>query len=140
HLMSIPTKKKIYIAGCGGMLGEAFYRVFRDEFILKCTDIDVNEPWIGPLDFRDSGSYKNDVTTFTPDYLFQLGSLTDLECCGANIDDTYFASSFGVENTVHIANTLGIPLLYISIAGIFEGGQVFFDYWDQPNPLGHYAR
>ena len=26
-------KKKIYIAGCGGMLGEAFYIQFKDELI-----------------------------------------------------------------------------------------------------------
>ena len=36
-------KKKIYIAGCGGMLGEGFYKIFKDEFELKCTDKDVNE-------------------------------------------------------------------------------------------------
>lgn len=138
--MSIPTKKKIYIAGCGGMLGEAFYRVFRDEFILKCTDIDVNEPWIGPLDFRDFGAYKSDVTSFSPDYLFHLGAHTDLEFCEANIDDTYLTNTLAVENAVHIANTLDIPLLYISTAGIFDGGQEFYDDWDQPNPLGHYAR
>ena len=35
--------KKIYIAGCGGMLGEAFYKQFKDNYILKCTDKDVNE-------------------------------------------------------------------------------------------------
>ena len=45
--------KKIYIAGCGGMLGEAFYRQFKDDYELKCTDIDVNEKWLSYLDFRD---------------------------------------------------------------------------------------
>ena len=52
-------KNKIYIAGCGGMLGEAFYQNFKDEFILKCTDIDVNEDWLSKLDFRDYELYKN---------------------------------------------------------------------------------
>ena len=46
-------KEKIYIAGCGGMLGEAFYTQFKDEFELKCTDKDVNEEWLSFLDFRD---------------------------------------------------------------------------------------
>ena len=36
-------KKKIYIAGCGGMLGEAFNANFKNEYILKCTDKDINE-------------------------------------------------------------------------------------------------
>ena len=37
------NKDKIYIAGCGGMLGEAFYKVFEKNYHLKCTDISVNE-------------------------------------------------------------------------------------------------
>jgi dTDP-4-dehydrorhamnose reductase len=41
---------------------------------------------------------------------------------------------------VHIANELDIPLLYISTAGIFDGLQDTYDDWDDPNPLGHYAR
>jgi len=35
------------MAGCGGMLGEAFYKKnFIQEYNLKCTDIDVNEEWL----------------------------------------------------------------------------------------------
>ena len=46
--------KKIYIAGAGGMLGEAFHEVFSQTNTLKCTDIDVNENWIEYLDFRNT--------------------------------------------------------------------------------------
>jgi dTDP-4-dehydrorhamnose reductase len=53
--------KKIYIAGCGGMLGEAFYCVFGKEYELKCTDIDINEKWLSYLDFRDYPAYLKDV-------------------------------------------------------------------------------
>ena len=56
-------KNKIYIAGCGGMLGEAFYKKFNNNFDLKCTDIDLNEDWLTYLDFREEQSYKKDVTT-----------------------------------------------------------------------------
>ena len=55
------VKKKIYIAGCGGMLGEAFYKNFSQDYKLKCTDIDVNDSWLSYLDFRDYKYYKNDV-------------------------------------------------------------------------------
>ena len=54
-------KKKIYIAGCGGMLGEAFYIQFKNEYLIKCTDIDVNEGWLSFLDFRDRNAYIKDV-------------------------------------------------------------------------------
>jgi dTDP-4-dehydrorhamnose reductase len=133
-------RKKIYIAGGGGMLGEGFYQVFKDEFDLKITDIDVNESWISFLDFRDFAAYKKDVEEFNPDYLFHLGAFTSLEYCDLNPDDTYNTNTLSVENAVHISNKLDIPLLYISTAGIFDGEQDTFDDWDTPNPLGHYAR
>jgi len=133
-------KKKVYIAGCGGMLGEAFYTQFKEEFELKCSDKDVNENWLSLLDFRDFNAYKKDVMEFQPDYLFHLGAYTDLEFCEGNIDDSYATNTLAVENAVYIANSLNIPLLYISTAGIFDGKKELYDDWDQPNPLGVYAR
>lgn len=122
------------------MLGEAFYTQFRDDYILKCTDKDVNENWISFLDFRDFEAYRNDVANFKPDYLFHLGAYTDLEFCELNADETYNTNTLAVENAVYIANELDIPLLYVSTAGIFDGAKEFYDDWDQPNPLGVYAR
>ena len=110
--------KRIYIAGCGGMLGDAFYRVFGDAHELKCTDIDVNAPWLSSLDFRDFDSYRRDVVAFEPDYLFHLGAHTNLEYCEQHPDDAYGTNTLSVEHAVHIVNELRIPLLYISTAGI----------------------
>ena len=132
--------KKIYIAGSGGMLGEGFYQIFKDEYELKCTDKDVNEEWLSFLDFRDFDAYKKDVEEFKPDYLFHLGAYTDLEFCEENSDDTYMTNTLSVENAVRISNELDIPLLYISTAGIFDGEKEYYDDWDLPNPLGVYAR
>lgn len=133
-------KKKIYIAGCGGMLGEAFYTQFKNDYEMKCTDKDVNAEWLSFLDFRDFEAYKKDVMDFKPDYLFHLGAYTDLEFCEQNADDTYMTNTLSVENAVYIANELDIPLLYISTAGIFDGKKELYDDWDIPNPLGVYAR
>src|ERR1035437_4874062 len=106
-------KKRIYIAGCGGMLGEAFYTQFKDEYEIKCTDKDVNADWLSFLDFREFDKYKKDVEDFNPDYLFHLGAYTDLEFCELNVDDTYLTNTISAENAVYIANSLKIPLLYI---------------------------
>lgn len=133
-------RKKIYIAGAGGMLGEAFYEIFGPEYDLKCTDIDVNESWLSYLDFTDRDKYIQDVEAYKPDYLFHLGAFTDLEFCEENQDDTYITNTLSVENAVFISNKLNIPILYISTAGIFDGKKDTYDDWDLPNPLGHYAR
>lgn len=122
------------------MLGEAFYTQFKGDFDLKCTDKDVNEDWLSFLDFRDAEAYEKDVKEFNPDYLFHIGAYTDLEFCEKNADDTYNTNTLAVENAVRIANSLNIPLLYISTAGIFDGKKELYDDWDLPNPLGVYAR
>lgn len=128
------------MAGCGGMLGEAFYTQFKNDYEIKCTDIDLNEKWLSLLDFRDYESYRADVIEFKPDYLFHLGAFTDLEYCELHAEETYRTNTLSVENACHIANDLNIPLLYISTAGIFDGNKKLYDDWDLPNPLGHYAR
>jgi len=132
--------KKIYIAGAGGMLGDAFYKVFKDNYILKCTDIDLNSKWLNFLDFRKYKEYEKDVIDFNPDYLFHLGAITDLEVCENDSENAYQTNTISVENATYIANKLNIPMLYISTAGIFDGKQDIYDDWDQPNPLGVYAR
>jgi len=134
------TNKKIYMAGCGGMLGDAFYKEFSDQYELKCTDIDINEDWLSYLDFRDFQAYKVEVRDFSPDYLFHLGAYTDLEYCELNPNDTYTTNTKSVEHAVAIANELDIPILYISTAGIFHGEKDVYDDWDTPHPIGHYAK
>ena len=132
--------KKIFMAGSGGMLGEAFYKVYSENYELKCTDIDINSDWLSYLDFRDLTSYEKAVKDFNPDYLFHLGAFTDLEYCEKNVEETYATNTLSVENATLIANKLDIPILYISTAGIFDGSQDLYDDWDLPNPVCHYAR
>lgn len=131
---------KIYMAGAGGMLGEAFYEHFKEKNELKCTDIDVNEKWLSYLDFRDYEAYRADVVKFKPDWLFHLGAFTDLEYCELHSGETYETNTASVEHAVKIANELNIPLLYISTAGIFNGQKDVYDERDLPDPIGHYGK
>jgi dTDP-4-dehydrorhamnose reductase len=133
-------KKKIYMAGCGGMLGEAFYNCFKVDYELMCTDIDVNEDWLNPLDFRNYDKYLLDVEKFKPNYLFHIGAHTSLEYCELNEDDAYKTNTLSVENAVNISNKLNIPIVYISTAGIFDGEKNTYDESDLPNPGSHYAK
>jgi len=122
------------------MLGEAFQAEFRRDHILRCTDIDVNESWLDYLDFRDADAYRRDVLQFAPHILVHLGAITDLEYCELHADEAYRSNTLPVESAVWIANELGIPVVYIGTAGIFDGEKDVYDEWDQPNPMGHYAR
>lgn len=131
---------KIYVAGAGGMLGEAMHRVLSQNNELQCTDIDLNVPWLGSCDFRDFDAYRASVEAFQPDVLFHLGAHTDLEYCERNPDDAYRTNTLSVEHAATLANAHGIPMVFISTAGIFDGGKLLYDDWDDANPLGVYAR
>jgi dTDP-4-dehydrorhamnose reductase len=128
------------MAGVGGMLGESFQHVFAPDNELMCTDKDLNASWLSFLDFRNAEEYVRQVQAFKPDYLFHIGAFTSLEYCQSYVDDAYATNTLPVETAVCLANRLNIPVLYISTAGIFDGAQESYDDWDQPNPLGHYAR
>ena len=132
-------KKKIFLSGVGGMLGEAFYQAFSKKYELKCTDIDVNEDWLEYLDFCDSNRYNFLVEKFSPHYLFHIGAFTDLEFCEKNETETFKTNTDSVKTAVKISNKLNIPLLYISTAGIFDGLKEFYDEEDLPKPMGVYA-
>ncbi|MDC3240690.1 SDR family oxidoreductase [Gammaproteobacteria bacterium] len=131
--------KKIYMSGVGGMLGLAFYQEFKKNYKLECSDIDINEDWLTHLDFRNFEEYHEKVTKFKPDWLFHIGAHTSLEFCELNENDAYETNTKAVEHAVSISNSLQIPLLYISTAGIFGGEKEFYDESDQPKPLGHYG-
>ncbi|MDB9825902.1 sugar nucleotide-binding protein [Candidatus Pelagibacter sp.] len=134
------NKEKIFLSGVGGMLGEAFYKVFSKKYEIKCTDIDVNEDWLEYLDFRDPKEYISQVEKFNPNYLFHIGAFTDLEYCEKNKTDTFKTNTESVKTAVSISNKLSIPLLYISTAGIFDGLKNSYDESDTPKPMGIYAQ
>ncbi len=131
---------KIYIAGAGGMLGEAFYNIFSKDFTIKCSDKLSNEQWISKLDFTDFNNYKKDVEEFGTDYLFHLGAMTDLELCESDPIETFKNNTESVRHACNIAHKLNIPILYIGTAGIFDGKKDFYNDDDLPNPLSQYAK
>lgn len=131
---------RIYVAGCGGMLGEAMYRVLGDEHQMKCTDIDLNVPWLEYCDFRDFNAYQASVEAFAPELLIHLGAHTDLEFCERNPDEAYRTNTLSVEHATSLAEVFRVPLVYISTAGIFDGAKQSYDDLDAPSPLGVYAR
>lgn len=131
---------RVYLAGVGGMLGEALHRVLAEKHELLCTDLNVNEPWLEKCDFRNFSEYEASVAGFEPDILMHIGAHTSLEYCELHPDDAYRTNTLSVEHAATLAQAHGIPLVYISTAGIFDGEKEFYDDWDQPRPLGVYAR
>ncbi len=136
----ITNKTKVYIAGCGGMLGDAVYHTFNSECIVKATDINLTESWLEKADVRNYNEMKKSIEEFGPDLIINLAALTDLEYCEKNQEETWLTNALGPENIGLIANSLDIPLVYISTAGIVDGLQDVYNDFDKPNPLSIYAK
>ena len=138
--MEVVKNTKIYIAGSGGMLGEAVYEHFSDLATVRATDVDLNVDWLHYADVTDFNELKKDIENFSPDVIINLAAMTDMEECERRQTDAWKVNALGAENCVRIASNLGVPYVYISTAGIFGGEKEFFTDYDQPNPLSIYAK
>lgn len=138
--MNLDKNSRIYIAGCGGMLGEAVYEYFSGRVNVKATDIDLNTGWLEYADVRDYNKMEESIKEFNPHIIINLAALTDLEYCEKNAEDAWLTNALGCENLCLIAKKMDVPYVYISTAGIFGGEQEFFNDFDEPNPLSIYAK
>ncbi|MEM7258100.1 MAG: NAD(P)-dependent oxidoreductase [Pseudomonadota bacterium] len=138
--MKLDKSTKVYIAGCGGMLGEAVYEYFSARADVKATDIDQNTDWLGYADVRDYWGMYEDITAYGPDLIINLAALTDLEYCEQNADNAWATNALGAENLALIAGKLDVPNVYICTAGIVDGEQDVYNDFDAPNPLSIYAK
>lgn len=138
--MKLDKSTKVYIAGCGGMLGEAVYEYFSARTTVKATDIDVNTDWLSYADVRDYQDMDQSIREFGPDLIINLAALTDLEFCEKNADNSWLTNALGAENLALIAGHLDVPLVYICTAGIVDGAQDIYNDFDAPNPLSIYAK
>lgn len=136
----LPPGSRIYVAGCGGMLGRAVYAEFARDCEVKATDIDLNVDWLEYADVRDFVGLEASVRPFSPDVLINLAALTDLEYCEQNEQNAWLTNALGAENAAIIARRLGIPVVHISTAGIVDGRQELYHDFDRPGPLGVYAK
>jgi len=137
----IEKTSRVYIAGCGGMLGDAVYQRFlATGATVLASDIDLNEPWLEYADVRDFSAIDKHIRDFKPDLIINLAALTDLEYCEQNAENSWLTNGLGAENVGLIATKLDVPYVYISTAGIFGGEKDVYNDFDAPNPLASYAK
>ena len=135
-------KEKVFITGCGGMLGNAVYPFFKSWYShVLATDRVVNEPWLLPLDVRDETKMKEMFAKYQPDIILHLAAETDLEYCEKYPGLTEDTNAIATETIARLAENYGAVLIYISTAGVFDGEKSgFYTEKDKPNPLMVYGR
>lgn len=139
--MRLNADTRVYVAGCGGMLGDAVYHLF---FSARCdvraTDLDLNERWLHRADLRDHGMMRAEIEAYAPDVIINLGAITDLEVCERDPENAWATNAYAAECLGQLARERDIPYVYISTAGIFDGRKDFYLDGDEPVPLSVYGR
>ncbi len=137
----IDSGTRVYVAGCGGMLGDAVYaRLSSAGAIIKASDINCIESWLEHGDVRNLTSIRKSIIEFAPDLIINLAALTDLEYCEKEQENAWLTNALGAENLGLVANELDVPYVYISTAGIFDGARDLYNDFHSPNPLSVYAQ
>ncbi|MGW5363247.1 SDR family oxidoreductase [Actinopolymorpha pittospori] len=141
---------KMLATGSAGMLGSALVpALVRAGHDVVATDIDLTDthPWgsAGPrllwLDVRDRLAVRNAVREHRPDLLLHLAAETSLELSDADPDHAFMTNTVATKYVALEARRAGIPMTYISTAGVFDGEKPTpYTEFDQPNPLNTYGK
>lgn len=140
---------RILVTGSGGMLGSALVpTLVQGGHSVVATDIDVSnpQPWgpdgpaLGRLDVTSPGAIDAAIDRFEPDFVAHLAAETSLEVCELDPDGSMLTNATGTEHAALAARRAGLPIAYISTAGVFDGEKVgFYDERDEPNPINVYG-
>ncbi len=134
--------ERVFITGCGGMLGSAIYPFFASRYEdVLASDRIVNEKWLVRLDVRDDDHLARMFKEYRPDIVLHLAAETNLEYCETHPEITIATNAVATRNIAKLSEEYGAMLIYISTAGVFDGKKSgFYTEEDQPNPIMVYGR
>jgi len=132
---------KAFVTGAAGMLGTSLLPVLREhEHTIAATDIRFLDDDMGKLDVRNFEEMSRVISDFGPDILYHLAAETNLETCEEQVDYAYETNFVGTQNACMVCRNLGIPLVYVSTAGVFDGTKLEpYTEFDNPNPINVYG-
>jgi dTDP-4-dehydrorhamnose reductase len=141
---------RILATGTAGMLGSSLIpALVRAGHEVVATDIDLTttRPWgdEGPaldwLDVRDADAVKAAFTSVEPELVLHLAAETSLEISDADPDHAYLTNTIATKYVALQCRRVGVPMTYISTAGVFDGTKEGAPYneFDSPNPINTYG-
>lgn len=93
------------------------------------------------LDITNIDQVRGIVKKYQPMNILHLAAETDVDKCEREQEHAYFVNTIGTYNLLIIAKEMGIRFIYVSTAGVFDGGkETPYTEDDQPNPQNHYSR
>ncbi len=92
------------------------------------------------LDITDLKEVLAVCRKYDPEAIIHLAAETDVDKCERDPEYAYFVNGIGTYNMAVAAKELGIKLVYISTAGVFDGTKESpYNEEDEPNPQNYYG-
>ena len=137
--------KRVFITGCGGMLGNAMYPYFAKSFEhVMATDIVIEEhekSWLSYCDVHEPDQLAKVFDKFKPDLVLHLAALVDVEGCEEDVGDATLTNAKAPEFVAKLCKEYGATMVYISTGGVFDGTKEgYYTEDDQPNPIMVYGQ
>jgi dTDP-4-dehydrorhamnose reductase len=93
------------------------------------------------LDVRVAHDLRRCLNQAEPDIVFHLAAETDLETCERDPDGAFATNAIATKNVALACEVLGVPIVYISTAGVFDGTKEDpYTEFDSPNPINVYGK
>jgi len=108
-------------------------------YLQKCGH-DVIPTDITELDVRDCADVASGFNAARPEIVLHLAAETSLEKCEEDPDHAWLTNAIGTKNVALECRRRGVPMGYISSAGIFDGeSDEPYTEFDTPSPINVYG-
>ncbi|MCL4305296.1 dTDP-4-dehydrorhamnose reductase [bacterium] len=127
--------RRILITGQLGMLGS--------ELSLACEDQgdEVTGFSLPEVDITDRERVLRLAGEADPEFIFHCAAFTNVDQCETDPEQAMRVNAIGTQNMALAAESLGVPLLYVSTDYIFDGTKDSpYDEWDAGNPRSVYGK
>ncbi|MBN2071285.1 MAG: dTDP-4-dehydrorhamnose reductase [Candidatus Krumholzibacteriota bacterium] len=126
--------RRVYVTGARGMLGKALVPLLEKKYEVKATDLPE-------ADITDRDNIVSDIRSFSPDYVFHLASMTDVDLCELHPEQARLSNTTGTRNVAEGAKETGAMMIYISTGMIYNGRKKGpYTEYDLPDPVNVYGR
>lgn len=136
-------KKKLLIIGMSGLLGNNLAYMFRERYDITgwYNSHKVFMPGVNSykVDITDKQSVKEFLSDYKPDIILHCASLTNIDYCENNKEETRRVSVEGTQNIATACNNQDTKLVYISTDAVYDGKKGNYTEDDSVSPCNYYG-
>ncbi len=136
----VRKQKSALVTGAEGMLADALCPLLEaDGYKVYPTDVAAGNNAY-KMDVRDKKEVMDCISNIRPGIIFHLAAETNVDKCQLNKEHAFETNFKGTENIALASKELGIPMVYVSTAAVFDGEKLDgYTELDKPGPISIYG-